>query len=217
MELQHPDAPPGKEEKYASVERERRWLLHSIPDGPCVRRALINDRYVVGTRIRLRSTDEMRAEGTTTFRKLTQKVPYATAPGAAEPDSVTPDSAAPDSAAAGFGLITTFYLSDAEYEVLSGLTAEPISKWRYSVPPYGIDVFGGELAGLVIAEAEFADDQSAAAFPDPPEAVAEITADIRLTGGRLVTMTQAELLAILEEYGIPGGTDASDLEGRPLA
>src|SRR5262249_10349058 len=73
--MEHPDAPVGNSLKYTLVERERRFLLGAVPAGPCVRRAEITDRYLQGTRLRLRQTVETTAAGTTTVRKLTQKIP----------------------------------------------------------------------------------------------------------------------------------------------
>jgi hypothetical protein len=56
--------------KNAAVERERRFLLRELPDGwgPATR---IEDRYVSGTRLRLR---EMVAPDGTRTRKLGHKV-----------------------------------------------------------------------------------------------------------------------------------------------
>jgi CYTH domain-containing protein len=193
--VEHPDAPAGKSLKYTLVERERRFLLRRPVDGPCVRRAVITDRYVDGTRIRLRQTVETTTDGTVTVRKLTQRIP------------------APDG---GPGLITTLYVSDAEYDVLAQLPAAVLTKTRYSVPPFGVDVFGGELAGLVLAEIELATEEEAAAFPPPAETVAEVTLDTRLTGGRFCTMQRPELLEILEEYGA-APVDAAELATRPLS
>ena len=111
--MEHRDAPAGKATKYARVERERRFLLPRVPDGPCLRRAEITDLYLSHTRLRLRRTVETTAAATTTVRKLTQKVP------------------AP---AGGPGLITSLYLDEAEYEALSMLPGAGLTKTRYSVP-----------------------------------------------------------------------------------
>jgi hypothetical protein len=57
--------------KYAHVERERRWLLATVPElPPGAPRRTIVDRYVRGTRLRLREV----TEGVTVTRKLGQKV-----------------------------------------------------------------------------------------------------------------------------------------------
>ena len=49
-----------------------------------------------------------------------------------------------------------------------------------------MDRFEGALAGLFLAEADFADDAAMAAFPHPAFAVREVTEDPRNTGGELV-------------------------------
>ncbi|MGI8869853.1 MAG: hypothetical protein ACR2F6_13650 [Mycobacteriales bacterium] len=98
-------APPGKELKYARAERERRFLLRMPPTDGIVRTVRIADRYLLGTRLRLRRvTETISADGAIgrTDYKLTQKVP---APGG-EP-----------------GLITTMYLDAAEYAVLDPFSA----------------------------------------------------------------------------------------------
>ena len=118
--------------KYRRIERERRFLLDQFPSNASVARIRrITDRYIDGTALRLRQqTDDT---GPTTF-KLTQKVP-------------SPGSGAQQ------GFITTMYLSRGEFRTLVQLPAAQLSKTRYSVPPFGIDVFEGTLQGLVLAEA----------------------------------------------------------------
>ncbi|MER5527240.1 hypothetical protein ABT075_22040 [Streptomyces sp. NPDC002677] len=169
---------PGK---YARVERERRFLL-SEPPNPSTTTVtrLITDRYLVGTRLRLRRADSSdgRCE-----RKLTQKVPISR-PGGVQ------------------GLITNTYLSPAEYDLLASLPAAVLSKTRFSVPPLGVDVFEGPLRGLVLAEAEFTTDEEARSFVPPSECVAEVTDDARFTGGRLVETSRQELLGWLAGYGL---------------
>lgn len=177
-------APVGKERKYALVERERRFLLRRQPDGDVMRTVRIVDRYLTGTRIRLREMTEVDAASHATVnlaRKLTQKVP------------------APDG---GPGLITSMYLSEAEYGMFAALPAASSGKTRLSIPPLGVDLFEGERAGLVIGEVEFDDDTSMARFEPPAEAVAEVTRDVRLTGGRLAVTTAAGLAAVLADYGV---------------
>jgi CYTH domain-containing protein len=113
--------------KYARVERERRFLLDYFPTGVNVLRTRrIRDRYIADTTLRLREVHE---DHSVTIFKLTQKL------------------AAPSSAAQQ-GLITTLYLTEREFHVLAQLSANEITKTRYSVPPFGIDVFAGDLKGL---------------------------------------------------------------------
>ncbi|MFF1449672.1 hypothetical protein ACFVYF_16210 [Streptomyces sp. NPDC058274] len=142
---------------------------------------MITDRYLVGTRLRLRRAE--RADVGGCELKLTQKIP-ADRPGAVQ------------------GLITNTYLSPAEYDLLASLSAAVLSKSRFSVPPLGVDVFDGPLQGLVLAEAEFTSDEEALAFVPPAECVAEVTDDARFTGGRLVGASREDLVAWLAEYGI---------------
>jgi CYTH domain-containing protein len=171
-----------REGKYARVERERRFLLASPPSPSAVTATRrITDRYLPGTRLRLRRVDH-RGSGASEL-KLTQKVP------AGRPGFVQ-------------GLITTTYLSAAEYDLLASLPAATLSKTRLSIPPLGVDVFDPPLHGLVMADAEFSTDQEAQSFRAPSAAVAEVTDDPRFTGGRLVRARRADLLAWLAEYGI---------------
>ena len=92
------------------------------------------------------------------------------------------------SGAPGFvqGLITTTYLSAAEYDLLASLPAAVMSKTRLSIPPLSVDVFDPPRHGLVMADAEFGTDEAARSFRPPAGVVAEVTDDPRFTGGRLV-------------------------------
>ncbi|MGC4895633.1 hypothetical protein [Micromonospora sp. DT31] len=173
---------PVREQKYARVERERRFLLARSPlASTAVARRRITDRYLAGTRLRLRRVESL--PGGACELKLTQKVP------ARRPGHVQ-------------GLITNVYLSRAEYELLAHLPAATLSKTRLSVPPLGIDVFDPPLHGLILAEAEFTTDEAARSFLPPPQVVAEVTDDTRFTGGSLVHAHRDDVLTWLAEYGI---------------
>ena len=173
---------PIREGKYARVERERRFLLAGPPPAAAVTASRrITDRYLPGTRLRLRRVDYPDS-GSCEF-KFTQKVP------AGRPGFVQ-------------GLITNTYLSAGEYDLLASLPAEMLSKTRLSVPPLSIDVFDPPLHGLVMADVEFSTDEAARSFPLPPAAIAEVTDDARFTGGSLVRARHHDLLAWLGGYGI---------------
>jgi hypothetical protein len=58
--------------KYPRIERERRFLLDRFPTADVVRIRHITDRYIDGSRLRLR---EQTDDGGPTIFKLTQKVP----------------------------------------------------------------------------------------------------------------------------------------------
>ena len=169
------------ESRFARPEWERRFLLDRFPpDVPVDRVRQIMDRYITGSRLRLRRMSD--SDGAVAF-KLTQKL---------------------NEAAAGAyqGQLTTIYLSEAEYDVFAALPARLLEKSRYSVPPLGIDVFKSELAGLVMAEAEFRSAEEAAAFEPPSFLLQEVTSDPRVTGAFLAVATRQELMSYLQECGI---------------
>jgi CYTH domain-containing protein len=173
---------PIRDGKYARVERERRFLLAGPPSPSAAADSRrITDRYLPGTRLRLRRVDY--CDSGACELKFTQKVP------AARPGYVQ-------------GLITSTYLSTAEYDLLASLPAQVLTKTRLSVPPLSIDVFDPPLHGLVMADVEFSTDEEAQLFPRPPAAVAEVTDDPRFTGGSLVRARRRDLLAWLADYGI---------------
>jgi CYTH domain-containing protein len=170
--------------KYARIERERRFLLEQFPNTANVERIRrIADRYIDDTSLRLREQSEN--SGPTVF-KLTQKIPVR-ASGAQQ------------------GLITTMYLTKDEFGVLAHLSAKSLSKTRYSVPPFGIDVFEGTLEGLLLAEAEFDSPSAADALTLPSFILREVTADHRFTGGQLVRASRRDVQTWLLEYGITFG------------
>ena len=171
--------------KYARIERERRFLLDQFPSNTlAVRIRRITDRYIDGTTLRLREQSE---DGGPTVFKLTQKVPER-ASGAQQ------------------GLITSMYLTAGEFVVLAQLSAKKLSKTRYSVPPFGIDVFEGELEGLLLAEAEFDSAGDADALTLPSFILREISADKRFTGGQLARASRHDIRIWLLEYGIRLGS-----------
>ena len=171
--------------RYARVERERRFLL-AAPPAPAavtVTRRIV-DRYLDRTRLRLRRIEA--PDGAILERKLTQKLPG-------------------DGSGAVRGLITTIYLSDAEYAALAVVPAAVLTKTRLSIPPLGVDVFDAPWHGLVLAEAEFDTDAEALAFAPPAGAVAEVTDDRRFAGGSLARARRDELLGWLAGYRLRPG------------
>ena len=168
-------------DKYARVEWERRFLLREFPSGAgIVQVRRITDRYIEGTRLRLRRMSDRDGQ---VLLKLTQKIP--------EPTTT-----------ARRGLITTLRLSEEEFDRLAVLPGKLLSKTRYSVPPFGIDVFEAELEGLTLAEAEFESEDEASALQIPSFVGAEVTGDPRFTGGSLVSAVRDDLRLWLAGYGI---------------
>lgn len=167
-------------DKYARIERERRFLLANLPiNQPPTATHKIIDRYLAGTRLRLR---HLITDGSSTY-KLTQKIP------AARPGPVQ-------------GFITNTYLSPAQYHLLANLPGKILTKTRYSIPPLGIDVFAPPLQGLIMGEAEFDNDADMLAFQTPPYVIAEVTDDPRFTSGRLVNASRTPVAAWLGQYGL---------------
>jgi CYTH domain-containing protein len=148
--------------KYARFELERKFLLDRLPEGlePETR---IYDRYITGTRLRLRLAEH--PDGRLEY-KLNQK------------ESPSP----PDY---GLMTITSIYLTADEYEVLSILPAAELRKRRYHLGRYSIDVFEGALEGLILAEAEFASEEEMRTHTPPDFVGREVSNDVRYTGGAL--------------------------------
>lgn len=154
--------------KYAAFERERRWLVESKarPDVAGLGHVLIEDRYLDGSRFRLRRMSESGSAWES--RKLTKK--YETDTPAVRP-------------------IVTAYLTDAEYALFASLPGRDIIKRRYRVPDgariWCLDLFEGALAGLELIECEETDDAALAAMTPPLWARREITGDLRYQCGTL--------------------------------
>ena len=164
--------------KYERVERERRFLLRSLPHGLELtdEHAQITDNYITGTRLRLRKS---RWPATNEWTlKLTQKF--------------TPQP--PDFSRT---LITSIYLNEYEYETLSVFEANELRKNRYPYEhegrKYCVDVFLGPLRGLILAETDFDTDEEMDAFRLPPFAAADVTREELFTGGRLVHLTAEDI------------------------
>ncbi|MBV9303658.1 MAG: hypothetical protein JOY62_03555 [Acidobacteriaceae bacterium] len=115
--------------------------------------------------------------------KLTQKIP-------------SPEKGAQQ------GFLTTIYLNEDEFRILVELPAKELKKTRYSIPPFGIDVFEDSLTGLILAEAEFESAEEEHSLILPPFIVHEVSEDIRFTGGQLVNASRNEVHDWLLEYGV---------------
>ena len=147
-----------REPKYAHLELERRWLVDSakrplLDSHPAT---LIEDRYIDGTRLRLRRMT--RLDLGEVICKLTKKY-----------DCRDP-SARP---------IVTSYLTESEHHVMRVLPARELVKHRYRLAVGGrvwsLDVFQGRLAGLEVIECETEDPASLAALTRPDWALREVT------------------------------------------
>ena len=173
--------------KYARVERERRYLLPDLPEG--LTRAdhhlQITDNYITGTRLRIRKVRDPRTNKWVV--KFTQKF-------AANPGDLSQT------------IITNTYLNAIEAETLAIFEANEIRKNRYPFEfggrKFSVDMFLGDLFGLVLAEVSFDTDEELDRFPKPAFALAEVTNNEIFSGGKLSQLTFADVRREIERSGL---------------
>lgn len=180
--------------KYARVERERRYLLPDLPEG--LTRAdhhlQITDNYLTGTRLRIRKVRDPRTNKWVV--KFSQKF-------AANPEDLS------------HTIITNIYLNAIEAETLAIFEANEIRKNRYPFEftgrRFSVDMFLGDLFGLVLAEVSFETDEELDGFPKPPFALAEVTNNEIFSGGKLSQLTFADIRKEIEKSGLvtPGSRE----------
>ena len=155
--------------KYSRIEFERRFLVD--PDAGWQRTAkpyskLLEDRYLDCGRLRIRRLEDSDT-GRVAF-KLTKKF---------ESDSMFAQP------------IVSTWLSVTEYEALRSLPGRDLSKRRccdeYCGVVFAIDVFHGNLEGLILCEAECESFDALQAVRFPDYARWEVTEDRFFTGGSL--------------------------------
>ena len=172
------------ENKYARSEYERRLLLGEAPPGiDQVNFARIIDHYIPRTRMRLRRM-EWPNQGIVEFKF-----------GLKFPDPSLPN---------GCVALTNLYLTEHEYEYLRLFVgSDSIAKRRYPFihvgVSYGIDVFEGQHAGLVLAEIGFETADEYERFRMPDFALADVTTDAFFTGGALATIPESLLRRVLDQ------------------
>jgi CYTH domain-containing protein len=169
--------------KYARYEFERRFLVERLPEPMADRGSRITDLYIENTRLRLRRMEPL-AHGETVF-KLGQKA----APAPPNFSQVT---------------ITNIYLSHEEYDVFAKLPGYELRKTRYSVGDdgrnYGVDVFEGNLSGLILAELGFESSKELKRkWPLPPWVSREVSDDVRFTGGALARLSTDDAATLLRQ------------------
>lgn len=153
--------------QYMAIERERVWIARDVPHERIRHSEIITDLYIAGTRLRLRHA--RRTDTGEQMLRLSRK---------ADLDART-------------RLITSIYLPEKEFAVLAAaLTGARITKLRHrlhSAPSVAlaIDEFQGDLAALLIIEAEFDHDETMRSFVPADLMLQEITGDERYTGQSL--------------------------------
>src|SRR5215831_7476461 len=179
--------------KYARIERERRYLLQDLPEG--LSRAdphwQITDNYLTGTRLRIRKVRDPRTNKWVV--KFTQKF-------------------APDPKDLSRTVITNQYLNATEAETLSIFEANEIRKNRYYFDfadhRFSIDMFLGDLFGLVLAEVSFETDEEMDNFQPPPFAIAEVTNLETFSGGKLCELNYEQVRQKIVECGLLNASSA---------
>ena len=165
--------------KYGRVEAERRFLVAEFPASLAFdRRYRIEDRYISQSRLRLRRMED--ADGAVAY-KLARKLP--------------PHGP-------GQGVMGNLYLDEGEYRLLKGLDAQVIKKTRHYSGSWGVDVFEGELKGLILAESEAENEAALRELVPPFAVVREVTESVFFTGGRLAGVTAETLAEVLRGEGI---------------
>jgi adenylate cyclase len=175
------------ESKYARIERERRYLLQDLPEG--LTRAdhhlQITDNYITGTRLRIRKVRDPRTNKWTV--KFTQKF-------VTDPEDLSRT------------IITNIYLNTQEAETLAIFEANEIRKNRYPFAfegrKFSVDMFLGDLFGLVLAEVSFETDEELDSFPPPPFAIADVTNHEMFTGGKLCELTFEDIRNEIMKRGL---------------
>lgn len=147
--------------KYARPERERRFLLDGLPNDSVPAHRIV-DRYIDGTRLRLRRMQSVEDGGV--VYKLAQKIRA-------------------DEADPRLVMITNTYLDEAEYGLLSRLPADTLEKTRHRLTMDGriaaVDVFDD---GVVLLEVDFETADTLTAFVPPAFVVREVTDEEQYTG-----------------------------------
>lgn len=149
--------------KYTMMEFERRWLVgrEALGSIQIHREQTITDKYLLGTRMRLRRVET--SSGDVSY-KLCKK--YGKISRFAEP-------------------IVNTYLSEAEFELLNQLPGASITKFRKYVADGAIDVFGRRSDTLAIFEVEFESEAAAECYVPPRFVLEEVTDVHRFSGAVL--------------------------------
>jgi len=175
------------ESKYARIERERRYLLADLPEGllRSDHHMQITDNYITGTRLRIRKVRDPRTNKWVV--KFTQKF-------------------APNPQDLSRTIITNTYLNAIEAETLSVFAGNEIRKNRYSFEfggrAYSVDMFLGDLFGLVLSETSFEKDYDLDNFPLPSFALADVTNNPMFSGGNLSELTFADIRSEIAASGL---------------
>lgn len=149
--------------KYSIPEIERRWTVSraNLPDLTHVPKVTINDKYLTGSRLRLRAI----YNGAGIQHKLGKK--YGDRIGLSES-------------------ITNIYLSPSEYAILNRADGLEVTKTRYRLKGGSLDIYPGDDRPILFS-VEFRNEKDAINY-EPPEFVQdEVTHDHNYTGFTLAS------------------------------
>ena len=165
------------EMKYSRVEYERRFLVSRNADWRNDVESYFKtfeDKYLTDSRLRLRILTDSDSERR--VLKLNKKS---------------------DSASPYFRTVSRILLSPDEYCLLDRLPGDRIRKTRfyqtYRGRVFSIDVFDGDLDGLVLCETEADGLEELMSAEPPPYAAQEVTSDPFFEGGNLCRASRADL------------------------
>jgi len=183
------------ESKYARIERERRYLLEDLPEG--MTRAdhhlQITDNYITGTRLRIRKVRDPRTNKWVV--KFTQKF-------APNPDDLSRT------------IITNLYLNATEAGTLSIFEANEIRKNRYYYEfagrRFSVDMFIGDLFGLVLAETSCETDDELDSLITPSFALADVTNIELFSGGKLSELKYEDVRKEILQSGLLSARSAGN-------
>ena len=183
------------ESKYARIERERRYLLSDLPEG--MTRAdhhlQITDNYITGTRLRIRKVRDPQTNKWVV--KFTQKF-------APNPDDLSRT------------IITNLYLNATEAGTLSIFEANEIRKNRYYYEfagrRFSVDMFIGDLFGLVLAETCCETDDELDSLITPSFALADVTNIELFSGGKLSELKYEDVRKEILQSGLLSARSAGN-------
>jgi CYTH domain-containing protein len=173
-----------EESKYTRIEYERRFLVSSHSNWRSVVESYsktFEDKYLRQARLRLRVLTD--SDTGRRIIKLTKKF---------------------ESASPYFQTISRILLSTNEYRLLNSLEGDHLKKVRYYHNYHGrvfsIDVFKGELEGLILCEVEAGGIEELMSAAPPAYVKYEVTEDAFFTGGNLCRTTRAALACKLSTF-----------------
>ncbi len=99
----------------------------------------------------------------------------------------------------------TIPLEENEFVALEGASKKVVEKDRYNVEisgyPAEVDVFVGELSGLVLIDFEFDNEDSKSKFVAPSICLADVTQEKFIAGGLLAGKAYADIEPQLKSFG----------------